>query len=45
MNDRGRVIIIPDERKIIQDEYQKKINKSHLEALREFSNIYKQFNI
>ena len=41
MNDRGRVIIIPDERKIIQDEYQKKINKSHLEALREFSNIYK----
>lgn len=37
----GKVIIIPDEDKILQEKYEKPIIKSHLEAFQDFSDKFK----
>lgn len=39
--ERGKVIIIPDENKILQDYYEKSIVSSHLEAYQDFSDKFK----
>lgn len=41
MTDRGRVIIIPNENKILQSIYEKDIMQNHLEAFRDFSEKFK----
>ena len=39
--ERGKVIIIPNENKILADYYEKNISMNHLEAYQEFSDKYK----
>ncbi len=41
MYEHGKVIIIPDENKILQEKYEKPIIKSHLEAFQDFSDKFK----
>ena len=41
MNDRGKVIIIPDENKILKESYEKEIIMNHLEAYQDFSDKFR----
>lgn len=41
MHEQGKVIIIPDEEKIIQDKYEQGIIKNNLEAFQDFSDKFK----
>ena len=40
IKERGKVIIIPDEKKILQEEYKEDINGSHTEAYQHFSDKF-----